>query len=462
MSDKYVYLFSEGSAAMRELLGGKGANLAEMTSIGLPVPPGFTITTEVCTYYYDARQQLARRPRGPGRRTPCARIEDDHRQEVRRPENPLLVSVRSGARVSMPGMMDTVLNLGLNDETVPGPDRAAPATSASPTTATAASSRCTATSCWAASRSPSDEHDPFEEILEALKKERGVGYDTELTADDLKELVARFKAARQASAPARTSPRTRRTSSGAPSAPSSAPGQRRAPSRTARMYDIPDDWGTAVNVQAMVFGNMGDDCGTGVAFTRDPATGENVFYGEYLINAQGEDVVAGIRTPQPIIELKGRLARDVYDELDGESARRSSATTTTCRTSSSRSRRASSRCSRPAPASAPASPRSASPSTWSTRASSRRTRRCMRVEPDAAQPAAAARSSTRRQGRRPQGGPDPRQGPQRRPRRGHRPGRLHRRRTRSHWARHAASRSSSSATETSPEDIGGMHAAEAS
>jgi pyruvate,orthophosphate dikinase len=310
MSDKHVYRFSEGNKSMRELLGGKGANLAEMTTIGLPVPPGFTITTEVCNYYsahgdypQDVDAQLE---------DALASLESDTGKVFGDASGPLLLSVRSGARASMPGMMDTILNLGLNDETVQG------------VIGSTGNARF-AYDCYrrfvsmygdvvlGCKPESDDEGDVFEERLEAMKKERGVSFDTELTADDLKDLVAAFKAAVKERTGSDFPDDPRAQLWGAISAVFGSWGNDRAVAYR-RMYDIPDDWGTAVNVQTMVYGNTGDESGTGVAFTRNPASGENAFYGEFLVNAQGEDVVAGVRTPRQVIELKD-VWPDVFDEL---------------------------------------------------------------------------------------------------------------------------------------------------
>jgi len=322
MSD-YVYLFENGSGDMRELLGGKGAGLAEMSSIGIPVPPGFTITTEVCTYYYDNGKTYPAELDGLVRDAVKA-VEARMGQTFGDPSNPLLFSVRSGARVSMPGMMDTVLNLGLNDEIVEG-------------LAKQVEDRRFAYDSYrrfvqmygdvVLDLKPQDkkERDPFEVLLEAKKDARGVKLDTELSADDLVELVAEFKAA--------IKERTGRDFPedpweqlfGAVGAVFTSWNNDRAIAYR-QMNDIPGEWGTAVNVQTMVFGNMGDDSGSGVAFTRDPRNGENIFYGEYLINSQGEDVVAGTRTPQPINEesrssddqtLLSVIMPGIYQELDG-------------------------------------------------------------------------------------------------------------------------------------------------
>jgi pyruvate,orthophosphate dikinase len=299
---KWVYSFgegkAEGKAEMRTLLGGKGANLAEMSRIGLPVPPGFTITTKACIHYQkngqsypeglevEAERALRQLERRVGRKFGDAR-------------NPLLVSVRSGARASMPGMMDTVLNLGLNDETVEGLARAAN------------DPRFAYDSYRRFIQMYGDvvlgvEHHNFEEAIELLKEDRGVTLDTELEADDLRALVASFK---EMVAEARGEPFPQDPKAqlwGAIGAVFGSWNNQRAVTYR-RLHDIPEDWGTAVNVQAMVFGNMGADCATGVAFTRNPSTGENAFYGEYLVNAQGEDVVAGIRTPQSLT-IAGRQA----------------------------------------------------------------------------------------------------------------------------------------------------------
>jgi len=314
MAKKYVYFFgdgqAEGKADMKELLGGKGANLAEMSNLKIPVPAGFTISTEVCTYFYDKNgyppelEAEVMDALGRVEKVMGARFGDT--------QDPLLVSVRSGARASMPGMMDTVLNLGLNDKTVQG------LISKSGNARFAYDSYRRFVAMFGdvvlgLKPVSEDDIDPFEEILEARKKQRKVHYDTELTADDLKELVAEFKGAIK-----------ERTGKDFPEDPKeqlwlsigavfeSWNNERAIVYR--KLNGIPDHWGTAVNVQSMVFGNMGEDCGTGVAFTRDPSTGEKEFYGEYLINAQGEDVVAGIRTPQKIDQLKNDMP-DVYEQL---------------------------------------------------------------------------------------------------------------------------------------------------
>jgi pyruvate, orthophosphate dikinase len=317
---KYVYLFgnkkSDGNGTMRDLLGGKGANLAEMARIGLPVPPGFTITTEVCTYYY------------ANKRTYPAELQGQVEQGIAHLEKimgtkfgdknalPMLVAVRSGARDSMPGMMDTILNLGLNDDAVQALEKAT-------------NNPRLAWDCYrrfiqmygdvvlGVQKRPGEDHEPFETVIETLKHERHHNAeieDTELSTDDLKELVLRFKALVK-----------ERTGKAFPTNPweqlkgavgavfGSWMNDRAIVYR--RKYNIPAEWGTAVNVQAMVFGNTGEESGSGVAFTRDPATGEKVFYGEFLMNAQGEDVVAGVRTPQPVAELK-KVMPAAYKELE--------------------------------------------------------------------------------------------------------------------------------------------------
>src|SRR5690242_1202600 len=316
---KYVYVFgnkkADGDGSMKALLGGKGANLAEMTRIGLPVPPGFTITTEVCTYYY-ANKQTYPRSLTPMVQAGIAGIEKIMGTKFGdRSAMPLLVSVRSGARDSMPGMMDTILNLGLNDQTVLA-------------LVNATKNERFAWDCYrrfiqmygdvvmGVQKSAGEDHEPFEVVIHGLKHER---YhqdidDPKLTTDDLKELVVRFKKLIK-----------ERTGKEFPQDPwkqlwgaagavfGSWMNDRAIVYR--RKYNIPSEWGTAVNVQAMVYGNTGDRSGSGVAFTRDPATGEKVFYGEFLINAQGEDVVAGIRTPEPVAQLKKHMPA-AFNELE--------------------------------------------------------------------------------------------------------------------------------------------------
>jgi len=313
---KYVYFFggkkADGKAEMKGLLGGKGANLAEMVNIGLPVPAGFTITTEVCTYFYDHKNKYPKELKSQVKAA-LQKVEKEMGARFGDPDNPLLVSVRSGARASMPGMMDTILNLGLNDQTVEGIIK----------------KTNNARFAYDSYRrfvqmygdvvlglKPQDKkaEDPFEVILDRKKDQHGFKLDTELSTEHLKELVNEFKAEIK-----------RETGHDFPDNPmeqlwgaigavfGSWMNDRAIVYR--KLNNIPADWGTAVNVQSMVFGNMGEDSGTGVAFTRDPATGDNVFYGEYLFNAQGEDVVAGIRTPLPIAKLKDDDAK-IYKQLD--------------------------------------------------------------------------------------------------------------------------------------------------
>jgi pyruvate, orthophosphate dikinase len=298
---KWVYGFgagrNEGSAEMRNLLGGKGANLAEMASIGLPVPPGFTITTEVCTWYYEHGKRYPEELRAEVAEA-LARVEEAVGNRFGDPAKPLLVSVRSGARVSMPGMMDTVLNLGLNDQTVEGLEAASG----------------DARFAWDSYRRFIQmygsvvlgiDHHRFEEIIEEAKLDAGATEDTALTARDWRGVVDGYKAMVQE---VRGEPFPQDPQEQLWGAVGAVFGSWMNPRANTyrRLHDIPASWGTAVNVQAMVFGNMGEDCATGVCFTRDPSTGENIFYGEYLINAQGEDVVAGIRTPQPMSEARAK------------------------------------------------------------------------------------------------------------------------------------------------------------
>ena len=320
---QYVYKFgggrAEGQADMKNLLGGKGANLAEMANLGLPVPAGFSITTEVCTAFYENNRNY---PQGLEQQVQnaLAHIEEIMQAKFGDAHNPLLVSVRSGARASMPGMMDTVLNLGLNDTTVQG-------------LIERTDNPRFGYDCYrrfvqmygdvvlGLKPESDDDIDPFEELLDKKKEKRGAKFDTDLSADDLKELVEEFKAAIK-----------ERTGHDFPQDPmqqlwgavgavfGSWQNDRAITYR--KLNDIPAEWGTAVNVQAMVYGNMGEDCGTGVGFTRDPATGENVMYGEYLINAQGEDVVAGTRTPKPILHLQEDMPaafatlKEISEKLD--------------------------------------------------------------------------------------------------------------------------------------------------
>ncbi|VTS05193.1 pyruvate, phosphate dikinase [Tuwongella immobilis] len=313
---KLVYFFgggkAEGDAKMKELLGGKGANLAEMTNIGLPVPAGFTITTEVCTHYYDNNLQYPADLKAQIEEA-LAKTEAVMGAKFGDTENPLLVSCRSGARVSMPGMMDTVLNIGLNEATLQGLIKKT------------GNERF----AWDSYRrfvqmfgdvvlglkpQTKQEIDPFEHIMDELKHERKVENDSDLTVADLKELVVRFKKAVKDRTGKDFPEDAREQLYGAIGSVFDSWNNDRAVVYR-RQYGYPASWGTAANICSMVFGNMGDDCATGVAFTRDPATGEKEFYGEYLINAQGEDVVAGIRTPKKIAELKKEMP-EVYAQLD--------------------------------------------------------------------------------------------------------------------------------------------------
>ncbi len=308
---KWIYLFSEGNAKMRDLLGGKGAGVAEMTNAGLPVPPGFTITTEACNAYYDAGKQF---PQGMWEQVLAALkiVEQQTGKGFGNKENPLLVSVRSGAKFSMPGMMDTVLNLGINDETVQGLVRL---TGDERFAYDAYRRFIQMFSKIVLDTDPRD----FEHVLDAYKERAGVKSDAEIPAAELKKLVAEFKqiAERQSGEPFPTD--VYKQLQKAIEAVFSSWNNRRAIDYR-NFNKIPHDLGTAVNVQSMVFGNMGNDSGTGVAFTRDPSTGEEHLYGEYLLNAQGEDVVAGIRTPSKIERLQQELPR-VYDQFQ-EIARR--------------------------------------------------------------------------------------------------------------------------------------------
>ncbi len=314
--EKYVYFFgngkAEGKAEMKNLLGGKGANLAEMTNIGLPVPPGFTITTEVCTYYYANRNSYPKTLKDDVVKA-MKRLESAVGAKFGDKNNPLLVSVRSGARASMPGMMDTILNLGINDTVVEG---LAKKTNNERFAYDAYRRFVQMYGDVVLGLKPvhKDEIDPFEAIIEKKKHEKGIHSDTELTAGDLKDLVKQFKAAikEKTGHDFPEDPMTQLW--GAIGAVFGSWNNDRAIAYR-KMYDIPESWGTAVNVVAMVFGNMGETSGTGVAFTRDPASGTNKFYGEYLMNAQGEDVVAGIRTPIPISQLEKENPK-IYGKLE--------------------------------------------------------------------------------------------------------------------------------------------------
>ena len=304
MAHKYLYLFTEGNANMRELLGGKGANLAEMTNIGLPVPQGFTITTEVCTKYYEDGEQITPELQAEIMEY-VAKMEEITGKKFGDHENPLLVSVRSGARASMPGMMDTILNLGLNEDVV----EVIAKKSNNPRWA------------WDCYRRFIQMYSDvvmevgkkyFEELIDKMKAARGVTQDVELTADDLKELAMQFKAEYKSKIGQDFPTDPKEQLMGAIKAVFRSWNNPRAIVYR-RMNDIPGSWGTAVNVQSMAFGNMGDDCGTGVAFTRNPATGEKKLFGEFLTNAQGEDVVAGVRTPMDIAEMAEKFPQAYTD-----------------------------------------------------------------------------------------------------------------------------------------------------
>ena len=295
---KWVYLFTEGNANMRELLGGKGANLAEMTGLGLPVPQGFTITTEACTQYYEDGREINEEIQAQINEY-IVKMEEITGKKFGDKENPLLVSVRSGARASMPGMMDTILNLGLNETVV----NVIAEKSGNPRWA------------WDCYRRFIQMYSDvvmevgkkyFEELIDQMKAKKGVTYDVELTAEDLKELASEFKAEYKEKIGVDFPDDPKEQLMGAIKAVFRSWDNPRA-NVYRRDNDIPYSWGTAVNVQSMAFGNMGDDCGTGVAFTRDPATGEKKLMGEFLVNAQGEDVVAGVRTPMPIAEMADKF-----------------------------------------------------------------------------------------------------------------------------------------------------------
>ena len=372
-SGKRVYLFgagkADGAADMKELLGGKGANLAEMASLGLPVPPGFTITTEVCTAYYANGRKL---PDGLAKEVEAALAEVGKAVGATFGDvaAPLLVSVRSGARASMPGMMDTILNLGLNDATVKG------------LAAKSGNERFAYDSYRRFIQMYANvvlgvDHGVFEDILDTHKNLNGFSLDTDLGAEDWLEVIDAYKEAVERETGKPFPQDTREQLWGAIGAVFGSWQNQRA-NTYRRLHGIPDSWGTAVNVQAMVFGNLGESSATGVAFTRNPSTGAREVYGEFLINAQGEDVVAGIRTPQPLTEAARKEAGEKLpvagsgdarhlSPADGRCSTGSRSATATCRTSSSPSRTASSGCCRRGPASAPPRPRSRSPSTSSPR-----------------------------------------------------------------------------------------------
>ena len=305
MQKKYVYLFTEGNGKMRELLGGKGANLAEMTNLGLPVPQGFTITTEACTQYYEDGRRINDDIQAEIMEY-VAKMEEITGKKFGDHENPLLVSVRSGARASMPGMMDTILNLGLNEEVV----EVMAAKSGNPRWA------------WDCYRRFIQMYSDvvmevgkkyFEQLIDKMKEEKGVTQDVELSAEDLKELAEQFKAEYKEKIGEDFPTDPKEQLMGAIKAVFRSWDNPRA-NVYRRDNDIPYSWGTAVNVQMMAFGNMGDTSGTGVAFTRNPATGEKKLFGEFLMNAQGEDVVAGVRTPQPISQL-AEVMPEVYEQF---------------------------------------------------------------------------------------------------------------------------------------------------
>ena len=303
---KFVYLFNEGNAEMKNLLGGKGANLAEMTNLGLPIPQGFTVTTEACTDYYNSGKKITDEIKDQIFEA-LAKLEEEQGKKFGDESDPLLVSVRSGARVSMPGMMDTILNLGLNDVSVEGFAKKT------------GNARFAYDSYRRFIQMYSDvvmevNKSFFEKIIDELKHEKGIKFDSELTTEDLRELVKRFKKVYSDHMNGEEFPQdVNEQLMGAVKAVFRSWDNPRA-NVYRRMNDIPSDWGTAVNIQTMVFGNMGDTSGTGVAFTRNPSTGEKGIYGEYLINAQGEDVVAGVRTPQPIAKLAEDLP-ECYKEF---------------------------------------------------------------------------------------------------------------------------------------------------
>ena len=302
---QYVYSFSEGNKDMRNLLGGKGANLAEMKGLGLPVPDGFTVTTEACNKYYDDGEKIADEVIEQIMNK-LNKLEESSGKKMGDLENPLLVSVRSGARASMPGMMDTVLNLGLNDEVAKHFSEKID----NPRFVYDSYRRFIQMFADVVKGYPKSS---FERVLDEFKENKGVSYDTDLTADDMKEITEKFKSIYKELAGEEFPQEPKEQLIEAVTAVFRSWNNERAIIYR-RMNDIPSSWGTAVNVQEMVYGNSGDRSGTGVAFTRNPATGENKLYGEYLINAQGEDVVAGIRTPQPISTLASVMP-EVYDQF---------------------------------------------------------------------------------------------------------------------------------------------------
>ncbi|MEG0753722.1 MAG: PEP/pyruvate-binding domain-containing protein, partial [Angelakisella sp.] len=305
MSKKFVYMFSEGNGSQKELLGGKGANLAEMTKLGMPVPQGFTVSTEACTQYYEDGKKI-----NDGIQAEIIacmdKLEALSGKKFGDLNNPLLVSVRSGARASMPGMMDTILNLGLNDEVV----EAFAAKTGNPRFAYDSYRRFIQMYSDVVMEVGKAY---FEKLIDEMKEKKGVKLDTDLDANDLKTLANQFKAEFKAKKGFDFPSDPKEQLMGAIMAVFRSWDNPRA-NYYRRMNDIPSSWGTAVNVQMMVFGNMGNTSGTGVAFTRNPATGEKKLFGEFLMNAQGEDVVAGVRTPNPIEELKA-ISPVAYDEF---------------------------------------------------------------------------------------------------------------------------------------------------
>ncbi len=308
---KYVYEFHEGNGKMRELLGGKGAGLAEMTNLGIPVPPGFTLTTEICTYYYEHGSTYPAELETEVKAA-LAEVERVIGRKFGDPSNPLLFSVRSGARASMPGMMDTILNLGLNDKTVEGLAQI----TGNPRFAWDSYRRfVTMYGDVVLGLKPTSktEEDPFEVILERVKQEARAPFDTDLSTQDLQRLVKLYKDEIKQKVGMDFPEDVTQQLWGAIGAVFGSWMNDRAIAYR-KLYDIPASWGTACNVQTMVFGNRGETSGTGVGFTRDPALGNNQMYGEFLMNAQGEDVVAGIRTPRPISELAVAMP-DSYKQL---------------------------------------------------------------------------------------------------------------------------------------------------
>ena len=304
---KWVYLFKEGNADMRNLLGGKGANLAEMTNLGLPIPPGFTVTTEACTDYYNHGRSISEEIQTQIFDA-LALLEERLGKKFGDTENPLLVSVRSGARASMPGMMDTILNLGLTDISVEGFAKR----TGNPRFAYDSYRRFIQMFSDVVMEVPKS---LFERVIDEIKEDRKVHFDTELTAEDLKEVIRRFKEIYKEKMGEEFPQEPRVQLMEAVKAVFRSWDNERAIVYR-RMNDIPGDWGTAVNVQTMVFGNKGATSGTGVAFTRNPSTGAKGIYGEYLINAQGEDVVAGVRTPQPITQLEQDMPECYREFID--------------------------------------------------------------------------------------------------------------------------------------------------